>query len=101
VILHVLEHDIFQREGDDLLCEGATQSRPGGAGGGVGGVPTLSGKASIKVPAGDAVGHGVFRLKGKGVRNVQGYGQGDLHVRVTVEIPSRLNMSSGRSWRSL
>ncbi len=32
----------------------------------------------------------MFRLKGKGVRNIQGYGQGDLHVRINVEVPSRL-----------
>jgi molecular chaperone DnaJ len=30
-------------------------------------------------------------LKGKGVKNVQGYGFGDLHVRVLVEVPTRLN----------
>ena len=33
----------------------------------------------------------MFRLKGKGVRNVQGYGYGDLHVRVSVEVPTHLN----------
>jgi molecular chaperone DnaJ len=53
-------------------------------------VPTLSGKAQIKVPAGTQPGT-TFRLKGKGVKNVQGFGAGDLHVRVTVEVPSHLN----------
>jgi molecular chaperone DnaJ len=33
----------------------------------------------------------LFRLKGKGIKNVQGYGTGDLHVRVNVEVPSHLN----------
>ena len=33
----------------------------------------------------------MFRLKGKGVKNVQGYGFGDLHVRVSVEVPNHLN----------
>jgi molecular chaperone DnaJ len=33
----------------------------------------------------------VFRLKGKGMKNIQGYGTGDLHVRVNVEVPSHLN----------
>jgi molecular chaperone DnaJ len=33
----------------------------------------------------------MFRLKGKGVKNIQGYGHGDLHVRVTVEVPSQLS----------
>jgi len=44
----------------------------------------------ITVPAGPQAG-AVFRLKGKGVRNVQGYGQGDLMARVQIEIPPRLN----------
>jgi len=50
----------------------------------------LQGKAQVKVPAGTQNGT-VFRLKGKGVKNVQGYGQGDLHVRINVEVPSHLN----------
>jgi molecular chaperone DnaJ len=53
-------------------------------------VPTLQGKAQIKVPAGTQNAT-VFRLKGHGVKNVQGYGSGDLHVRVTVEVPTHLN----------
>ena len=53
-------------------------------------VPTLDGKTSIKVPAGTQPGT-MFRLKGKGVKNIQGYGHGDLHVRVTVEVPSQLS----------
>jgi molecular chaperone DnaJ len=50
----------------------------------------LTGKASIKIPAGTQPGT-VFRIKGKGVRNIQGYGTGDLHVRVLVEVPAHLN----------
>ena len=50
----------------------------------------LDGKTSIKVPPGTQPGT-VFRLKGKGVKNVQGYGHGDLHVRVNVEIPTHLS----------
>ena len=88
VILHVRAHDIFQRDGDDLLCEvpiGFSQATLGTELE----VPTLNGKASIKVPAGTQPGT-VFRLKGKGIKNVQGYGSGDLHVRLNVEVPTRL-----------
>jgi molecular chaperone DnaJ len=53
-------------------------------------VPTLNGKALIKIPVGTQPGT-MFRLKGKGVRNVQGYGHGDLHVRINVEVPTRLS----------
>ncbi len=55
-------------------------------------VPTLEGKSSVKVPAGTQPGT-MFRLKGKGVKNIQGYGRGDLHVRVNVEVPTQLNAS--------
>ncbi len=89
VVLHVRPHDIFQRDGDDLLCEVPVSFVQAALGGEVE-VPTLAGKAHIRVPAGTQPGT-VFRLKGKGVKNVQGYGHGDLHVRVTVEVPTQLN----------
>ena len=52
-------------------------------------VPTLDGRAAIKIPAGTQSGT-TFRVKGRGVKNLQGYGHGDLHVRIQVEVPSRL-----------
>jgi molecular chaperone DnaJ len=88
VILHVKAHELFQRDGDDLLCEvpiGFVQAALGTEIE----VPTLAGKAEIKIPAGTQPGT-TFRLKGKGVKNVQGYGHGDLHVRVLVEVPTHL-----------
>lgn len=89
VVLHVKEHDIFEREGDDLVCEVPIQFVQAALGSEIE-VPTLSGKAQIKIPAGTQT-NTVFRLKGRGVRNVQGHGSGDLHVRVVVEIPTHLN----------
>ena len=89
VVLHVAEHPVFKRDGDDLLCEipiAFTQAALGAEAE----VPTLGGKASIRIPAGTQ--HGtLFRLKGRGVKNVQGFGTGDLLVRVAIEIPTRLN----------
>ncbi len=32
----------------------------------------------------------MFRIKGKGIKNVQGYGRGDLHVRLNIEVPAHL-----------
>jgi molecular chaperone DnaJ len=52
-------------------------------------VPTLDGKVKMKIPAGTQSGK-VFRMKGKGVKDVQGYQQGDQHVRVVVETPTHL-----------
>ena len=53
-------------------------------------VPTLGAPVPVNIPPGTQNGS-VFRLKGRGVKNVQGYGQGDLLARVQVEIPTRLN----------
>ena len=52
--------------------------------------PPISRPTPVKVPAGTQPGT-AFRVKGKGVKNLQGYGQGDLHVRVQVEVPTHLN----------
>ena len=89
VILHVRPHEIFHRDGDDLVCDVPISFVQAALGADIE-VPTLAGKAHIKVPPGTQTGT-VFRLKGKGVRNVQGYGSGDLHVRVQVEVPAHLN----------
>ena len=47
-------------------------------------------KAVLKIPAGTQPAT-LFRVKGKGVKNLQGYGHGDLLVRIQVEVPTRLN----------
>jgi molecular chaperone DnaJ len=89
VVLHVRPHEIFHREGDDLLCDVPISFVQATLGAEIE-VPTLSGKANLQIPPGTQNAT-LFRLKGKGVKNLQGYGFGDLHVRVVVEIPSKLN----------
>jgi molecular chaperone DnaJ len=89
VVLHVKPHEIFQRDGDDLLCEVPVSFVQATLGAQIE-VPALTGKVEIKIPPGTQPGT-MFRLKGKGVKNVQGYGHGDLHVRITVEVPTHLN----------
>ncbi|MEI6076318.1 MAG: molecular chaperone DnaJ [Verrucomicrobiota bacterium] len=89
VFLQVKEHEIFSREGDDLQCEVPVSFVQATLGSEIE-VPTLQGRATIRIPAGTQPGT-VLRLKGRGVKNLQGYGQGDLHVRVQVEVPTQLN----------
>lgn len=89
VVLHVKEHEIFQRDGDDLICEVPVSFVQAALGGEIE-VPTLEGRATIKVPAGTQPAT-TFRVKSNGVKNLQGYGQGDLHVRVLVEVPTHLD----------
>jgi molecular chaperone DnaJ len=89
VVLHVQAHEFFQRDGDDLLCEAPVSFVQAALGAEIE-VPTIDGKVAIKIPAGTQPGT-AFRVKGKGVKNLQGYGHGDLHVRIQVEVPKHLN----------
>ena len=81
-------HDIFRREEDDLYCEMPVSIATAALGGELV-VPTLDGRASIKVPEGTQS-EKLFRLKGKGVRNVRTGRVGDLYCRVSVETPVNL-----------
>jgi molecular chaperone DnaJ len=89
VVLHVKEHEIFQRDGEDVYCEVPISYATAALGGELE-VPTLSGSANLKIPSGTQSGT-VFRLKGKGVKSLDGHGHGDQHVRVIVEVPMKLN----------
>src|SRR5437667_8318733 len=88
VVLHIKEHSVFQRDEDDLYCEVPISFSLAALGGEVP-VPTLEGKANVKIPAGTQSGQ-IFKLRGKGIVNVEGRGRGDLLARVIVEVPTRL-----------
>jgi molecular chaperone DnaJ len=90
VVLHVEEHEIFEREGRDLFCTVPLSFAKAALGGEIK-VPTLEGQAMLKIPAGTPTGK-VFRLKGKGLPEVHGRGIGDLHVKLYVEVPTHLNL---------
>jgi molecular chaperone DnaJ len=89
VVIHIKEHPIFQREEDNLYCEVPVSFTLASLGGEIA-VPTLEGKANLKVPAGTQSGQ-VFKLRGKGVVNVNARDRGDLLARLLVEVPTRLN----------
>src|SRR5256886_2396178 len=89
VVVHVQEHRVFQRQEDNLYCEVPIPFSTATLGGEVP-VPTLEGKANLKIPAGTQSGQ-MFRLRGKGLVHVNGREHGDLLVRVMVEVPTRLN----------
>ena len=82
-------HALFKREGDDLYCEVPVSFATAALGGELE-VPTLDGRASIKVPPGTQS-EKVFRLRGKGERNVRHGETGDLYCRVSVETPVHLS----------
>ena len=89
VVIHVKEHSIFQRDEDNLYCEVPIPFSTAALGGEIP-VPTLDGKAILKVPAGTQSGQ-IFKLRGKGISNVNGRGRGDLVARLLVEVPTSLN----------
>ncbi|HWR17541.1 MAG TPA: molecular chaperone DnaJ [Terriglobales bacterium] len=89
IVLHVKEHDFFQRDGRDLHCS-IPISFPQAALGAEIEIPTLDGMHKLKVPEGTQSGT-VFRIKGKGVPVVNGHGKGDLMVEVRVQVPTKLN----------
>jgi molecular chaperone DnaJ len=88
VEIRVREHEIFQRDGDDLHCEVPIRFSQAALGDVVR-VPTLNGEAEIRIPAETQTGK-VFRLREKGVKSVRSRGTGDLYCRVVVETPVNL-----------
>jgi molecular chaperone DnaJ len=89
VFLHIRAHDVFERDGNDLHCEVPLPFSVAALGGELK-VPTLEGQSSIRIPAGTQGGT-VFRLRERGIKDLSGGRKGDLHVRVQVEVPTRLN----------
>lgn len=88
VQIHVKEHPIFTRDGNNLHCEVPISFTTAALGGELE-VPTLDGKVILKIPPETQTGTS-FRLRGKGVRPVRGGPAGDLICRVRVETPVRL-----------
>jgi molecular chaperone DnaJ len=88
VVIEVEPHPIFIRDNLDILCDVPISIAQAALGTEID-VPTLNGKVKMKIPPGTQSGK-IFRMKGKGIRDVQGYHQGDQHVRINVETPTHL-----------
>ncbi len=88
VEVHVREHKIFQREGNDLHCELPIRFSQAALGAELP-VPTLDGEVPITIPPETQTGQ-QFRLRGRGVKSVRNGRTGDLICRVVVETPVRL-----------
>ncbi|MCI6719345.1 MAG: molecular chaperone DnaJ [Butyricicoccus sp.] len=88
VTISIRPHPIFTREGQDVVCEIPISFAQAALGDTLQ-VPTIDGKVSYDIPEGTQTGT-VFRLKGKGIQNVNGRGRGDQYVRVNIEVPRNL-----------
>ncbi|RIN55349.1 molecular chaperone DnaJ [Staphylococcus simulans] len=89
VVFRVKPSDKFIREGDDIFYN-LKISFPQAALGDEVKVPTLDGEVILTVPEGTQDGK-QFRMKEKGVKNVHGYGYGDLFVNINVVTPTKLS----------
>lgn len=89
VVLHVREHDFFERDGNDLLCAIPITISQAALGADIM-VPTPYGQHKLKVPDGTQSG-ARFRIKGKGMPVLNRNAKGDLFVEVRVVTPSRLS----------
>jgi molecular chaperone DnaJ len=88
VVVHVAPHPVFERHGKDLFCKTTIDLATAVLGGEVQ-VPTMTGKAALKIPAGTQS-HTVFRLKGQGMPGLNSDRRGDQHVKVVVHIPEKV-----------
>jgi molecular chaperone DnaJ len=98
-VVAVLPHQLFEREGQHLVCRvpitysqavlGATLE-----------VPTLTGRGEVKVPPGTQSGD-VFRLRGQGLADPRVHGLGDLLVQVTIEVPKKVTSEEETLLRQL
>ncbi|HEX2855015.1 MAG TPA: molecular chaperone DnaJ, partial [Opitutaceae bacterium] len=88
IVLTVKDHELFERQDDNLFCEIPIKFTLASLGGTIE-VPTLFGKASLKIPVGTQSGT-TFRLREKGMPSLRGGRQGDQLVRVHVEVPQSL-----------
>ena len=87
--IHVQEHPLFTRHGEDLHCQVPISFAIAALGAEIE-IPTPKGKSTIKIPPGSQPGQ-IFRLKGKGAPRLNARGTGDLYIEINVEIPVKLN----------
>ena len=88
VVIYVEPNSNFERDGDDLYTDINVKFTLMALGGSID-VSTLGGKAVLKVPAGTQPG-ALLRMKGQGMPRLRGGGEGDLYVRLHVEVPKKL-----------
>jgi molecular chaperone DnaJ len=88
VIIYVEPHDLFEREGDDIICRIPISFILATLGGEIE-VPTLDGTKKIHIPRGTQPGE-IFRLRGDGIQHLQGRGRGDQIIEAIVQIPKKI-----------
>ena len=98
VVVHVKPHDLFRREGSNLYVDQPISFVLAALGGEIT-VPSLDGESRITLPEGTQTGQ-VFRLRGKGIKNLRSGAKGDLFCRVYVETPVNLSAEQKKILKS-
>lgn len=88
IVIHVRDHEIFERHDNDLFCEIPIKFTLASLGGKID-VPTLDGKVQLKIPTGTQSGT-TFRLRGHGMPDLRHGDKGDQLIRVEIEVPKKL-----------
>lgn len=99
VIIHVKEHEVFERQGENLYAAVPVSFAQAALGAEIK-VPTLDGEESLSVPAGTQTGT-VFRIRSKGMLVLGGRGRGDLFVAVTLITPKSLSKDQRKLFEQL
>jgi molecular chaperone DnaJ len=99
VTFSVKPHNLFHRDGSDILYELSINFAQAALGDEVR-VPCLDGKADLKIPPGTQNGK-TFRFKGKGIPHVDGKGRGDLLVKVSIITPQHLDKNQRHLFEEL
>ena len=89
IVITVQPHQLFRRDGADVYCNAPITFTQAVLGGEME-IPTIDGKVKYDIPEGTQTGS-TFRLRGKGIPNVNGRGRGDQYVTVYIETPRNLN----------
>ncbi len=97
VTIAIRPHPIFSRDGSNVMIEIPISFAQAALGDTLQ-VPTIDGRVEYKVPEGTQTGT-VFRMKGKGIQNVNGRGRGDQYVKVNIEVPRNLTEKQKRLLR--
>jgi len=99
VVIEEQEHPDLVRDGTDLLYN-LFISFPEASLGDTVEIPTLDGKVKVKIAAGTQPGK-ILRLRGKGIPDVNGYGKGDLLVKINVWVPKNLSREEKKTMEAL
>ncbi len=99
IVTRIRSHPFFERKGDNLYCEVPISVTEAALGAKIE-VPTVDGKASMRIPTGTSSGQ-VFRLRGMGVPHLKGSGRGDQFVTVKIVVPQNLDARSQELFREL